>query len=120
MSSTVSRLERHAAENKKNPYHRMYSLTLHSPRGTFFTLLKDAEWGFIFDGIMNPTLHNIFKEKEIYLEYTYTVDEVLSMTPDQRALVVAQETFNSLENFYQYCLDNNTDIISNYTVTTEK
>lgn len=117
MSSRVSRLERNAAENKKNPYRRMYSITLHCPRGTFFNILKDAEWGFIFDGIMNPPLHNIFQEKEIYLEYTHTADEVLSMTPDQRALIIAQEAFDSLESFYQYCLDNNIDIISNYTVT---
>jgi len=117
MSSTVSRLERHAAENKKHPYCRLYSITLHSPRGTYFSIIKDTEWGFIFDGIMNPPLDNIFKEKDIYLEYTHSIEEVLAMTQDQRALAIAQETFNNQESLKLYCEENNIEVIDNYTVT---
>jgi hypothetical protein len=120
MSSSVSRLERHAAENKKHPYSRLYSITLHSPRGTYLSLIKDTEWGFIFDGIMNPPLHNIFKEKDIYLEHTHTIEEVLAMSNDERALVLAQETFNSQDTFQLYCEENNIEIIDNYTVTANK
>lgn len=120
MSSSVSRLERHSAENKKNPYSRLYSITLHSPRGTFFSLLKHTEWGFIFDGIMNPPLHNIFKEKEVYLEHTHSIEEVLAMSQDERALVLAQETFNSEDSFQLYCEENNIEVIDNYTVSTNK
>lgn len=117
MSSTLSRLERRAAENKKNPYRRLYSIALNSPRGTYFSLIKDTEWGFIFDGIMNPPLHNIFKEKDIYLEHTHSIEEVLVMSNDERALVVAQETFNNQESFKLYCEENNIEIIDNYTVS---
>jgi hypothetical protein len=120
MSSTVSLLERYAAENKKNPYSRLYSITLNSPRGTYFSLIKDTEWGFIFDGIMNPPLHNIFKEKDIYLEYTHTIEEVLAMSQDERALFLAQETFNDKDSFQLYCVENNIDIIDNYTVNANR
>jgi hypothetical protein len=119
MSSTVSRLERYAAENKKNPYSRLYSITLNKPQGTYFCLIKNTEWGFIFDGIMNPPLHNIFKEKDIYLQYTHTIEEVIAMSQDERALILAQETFNDQDIFNLYCQENNIDIIDNYTVTTK-
>jgi hypothetical protein len=117
MSSAVSRIERISHELKKNPISRLYLLLVESPKGQYSCLINPTEWGFIYDGIINPPLRNILLQKDIYLEYLHTPEEYLAMTPEQRALSIAQKTFTSTESLDKYCLKHNIDIINIFKTT---
>lgn len=116
MSSKVSKIERICAENKKNPIYRLYALEWHTTRGNFYCLLSETEWGFIYDGIINPPLRNILTQKDIYLEYSKDAQEYLAMLPEERALSIAVATFESKEEFVQYCSNNTIELINTFVI----
>lgn len=117
MSSFVSRIERNSLEGRKFPVTRSYLLMVTSPRGDYTSLITAAEWSFIHDGIINPPLRNVLLQKDIYLEYHHSPQEYLDMTPEQRALKIAQKTFANNESLDKYCLKHNIDIVNVFTVS---
>lgn len=117
MSSKVSKIERICSENKKHPITRVYSLEWHTTRGTFYCLLSETEWGFIYDGIINPPLRNILNQKDIYLEYSKDAQEYLTMSPEERALSIAVSTFESIQEFEQYCTENRVELINTFVLS---
>lgn len=116
MSSAVSKIERITTENNKNPYQRLYLLTLAIERGDFYSLINHIEWSFIHDGIINAAVHNVFNKKDIYLEDIYTKEEFLDMTPKQRAFAIFQPIFDTKKELNIYCVSNNTDIIEEFII----
>lgn len=115
-TSSVSRIERISSQNKKNHTTRQYVLVIQYPHKKDISLINHIEYGFIFDGIVNQSLLNIFERKNIHPEYYHSHEDILLMSEDQRARLLTTEQFTSLGQLETYCLDNYVDIISVYTV----
>lgn len=93
---------------------RLYALCLTYPHKQEICLINHIEYGFIFDGILNQAILNIFERKNFHPEYYHSSEEILTMLPEQRAKLLIQNEFSSLAQLYVYCEKNNIDIISVY------
>lgn len=111
---SVNRIETLTHYNKKNSTQRLYALVLNYPHKKEITLINHIEYGFIFDGILNQAMLNIFERKNIHPEYHYSSEELLNMLSEQRAKLLVQNDFSSLEQLNTYCDENFIDIISTY------
>ena len=117
MSTLVSRIGRITSENKKNNSILQYVLEIEYPHKKNISLINHIEYGFIFDGIMNQAVLNIFERKNIHPEYFYSNLEILSMSEDQRAKLLATQDFENNEQLNKYCLDNYVHVVSTYIIT---
>lgn len=109
---STSRIESITKNNKKNHTQRLYALEMNYPHKKEITLINHIEYGFIFDGIINQAILNIFERKNIHPEYYHSHQEILDMLPEQRAKLLAQNEFSSIEQLQTYCENNHIDIIS--------
>lgn len=116
MSTRFSRLERTAKDHKKNDLRRLYALEIIHPHKVDISLINHIEYGFIYDGIVNQALLNIFEVKNIHPQYYHTHDEILTMSPQERAALLNTHEFSSRVQLEKYCLHNYVDIISYYSI----
>lgn len=113
-TSSVSRIEKITHNNKKDNTQRLYALVINYPHKKSITLINHIEYGFIFDGILNQAILNIFERKNIHPEYYHSPEQILNMLPEQRAKLLLQDDFSSLDQLQKYCEENFVDIISIY------
>lgn len=112
----VKNIERMAQENKKHDLQRLYALEVNYPHKTDISLINHIEYGFIYDGIVNQALLNIFERKDIHPEYYHTPEDILKMSSEQRAALLITSEFSSRQQLEKYCIENYVDIISYYTI----
>lgn len=115
-TSSLSRIERITSDNKKNHATRQYALIRQYPHKNDISLINHIEYGFIFDGIINQALLNIFERKNIHPEYYHSNEDILAMSQEARAKLLITEEFTNFEQLNKYCLDNYVDIISIYKI----
>lgn len=114
MSTLVSRIGRITSENKKNNSILQYVLEIEYPHKKNISLINHIEYGFIFDGIVNQAILNIFERKNVHPEYYHSNSEILSMSEDERAKLLANQDFETNEQLEQYCSDNYVHIVAYY------